>query len=342
MPRFQGGVLLLAVAALAACGGGGGGKQEPAVVLTACNPVAQTGCSAGKKCTWLRTSSATQTGAMACTPSGTVDVGGACRYGADGDTTGYDDCKPGLVCRASTTVSGAQGTCSPICDATSVLSCTPSSSFACSGYGGYFANSGTQPTAGLCDAQCNPLTQVRLSDGAAACGSPNPMSPTQGCYGLPSADSQPTVFTCGAAGPSSMTADAPIAGPVFTNSCAPGYLPLLVQSTGSTTPICVATCSPTDTSLESHPAPGGVTPYTCQAKGGAATEECRYWWALEGASTPASTWSNGLGYCLDYPNYTYGTPATQFPSCTTLSSSATAHNFDPTATDAQFWACTAR
>jgi hypothetical protein len=44
---------------------------------------------------------------------------------------------------------------------------------------------------------------------------------------------------------------------------------------------------------------------------------------------------------VDYTNYEYdsngdGTPDTPWPSCTTISD--TAHNFDATLTDTQFWA----
>jgi hypothetical protein len=331
MNGIRTGWLALLVAGLAACGGGGS-TPEPAVVLTSCNPVAQTGCSAGKKCTWIRINSSTSTGALGCTPAGTVNVGGACQYGADGEASGYDDCRGGEVCLAPGS-SAAQGTCQRICDSSNVLSCTPSSQWACSTYGGYFASGGAAPVAGLCTPQCDPLTQVRLSDGAAACGSPNPATPTLACYGRPGGGGAPTVFTCASAGPSTMTDRQPISGTVYLNSCAPGHLPLMVESTGSTTVICSALCSPADTTLASHPAPGGVAPYGCPG-----TDECRYWWWLEDAGTPVTAWSNGLGFCIDYTYYTYGTPAVTFPSCTTLSS--TAHNFDPTLSDATYWGCT--
>jgi hypothetical protein len=336
MTGIRSGWLALLVASLAACSGGGSTPPEPTVVLTACDPVAQTGCSSGKKCTWIRIStSGTPTGALACTPAGAVDVGGTCQYGADGDTTGYDNCKAGQICLAPNT-SAAQGTCERICNSSNVLSCTPSSQWACSTYSGYFESSGGPAIAGLCQPQCDPLTQVRLTDGAAACGSPNPATPTLGCYGAP-VNGTPTVFTCAPAGPSNMTERQPISGTVYLNSCAPGYLPLMLQSTGSTTVICSAVCSPAYTTLQSHSTPGGVSPYSCQDKGGGSTDECRYWWWIE-AGAPATSWSNGLGFCLDYSYYTYGTPPATYPSCTTLSS--TSYIFDATVNDATFWGCT--
>lgn len=347
MIRFRSGPFLPLVALAAACSGGSGAKSSPAVVLTACDPVAQTGCAAGKKCTWIRTSSSgTPAGALGCAPAGTAAAGAACSYGADGEQTGFDDCRGGLACLAPTNASAAQGTCEALCDVSNAGSCTPASSWACVAYTGYFANSGSAPTAGLCESQCNPLTQVRLSDGAAACGSPDPANPTKGCYGVPAtAAGEPTVFTCALAGPANMTERVPVTGTVYLNSCAPGYEPLLDQSTGSTTPVCVAFCSPVDTTLQSHPSPGGASPYSCQEKGGSATDECRFLWWIEAPGATASAWSNGVGFCLDYPSYMYdsnndGIPDTTFPSCTALS--ATAFNFDATQNDPTFWGCVAR
>ncbi len=346
MVHLRSGLCWALLISSAACGGGGGGggnTQEPTVVLTNCNPVAQTGCSSGKKCTWLRTTtSGTPAGAMACVPNGAVDLDGACSYGADGTSTGYDNCKRGLVCRASASAPSATGTCSTICDATNPMSCTPSTTLACSGYSGFFANQGTNPTSGLCDAQCNPLTQALLTTGAAACGSPNPASPTLGCYGLPSGTTAPSYFTCATAGSATNTSDV-VVNPAYLNACAPGFVPLLLQSTGSSNVICVAYCRPADTTLASHPSPGGQAPYTCAAAGAGGTHECRYWWFFEGATTPLSTWSDGLGFCFDYTKYTYtptvGPPVTS-PSCTTLSD--TAHHYDATVSDAAYWGCVAK
>jgi hypothetical protein len=173
----------------------------------------------------------------------------------------------------------------------------------------------------MCDAQCDPLTQVRLTDNAVACGSPNPATPTLGCYGMPSSTSaQPSVFTCAPAGPSNMTSDVVISTP-FVNGCAPGYLPLFYSATGSTSVICTALCQPADTTLESHATPGGTSPFSCADKGAGGTHECRYWWWLEDPTAATTRWSNGLGFCLDYTRYTYpqGGSTLTFPSCTTQS-----------------------
>lgn len=281
-----------------------------------CNVLEQTGCSAGQKCTWVRTG--LQQGKIACAPDGTVDVNGACQYGSASGGSGYDDCRKGNVCLAKPNVDMAKGTCRSICDSTVAPGAQGSCStgYACSVYSSFF--SGQSTLLGLCDPTCNPLTQVRDWDGAAACGSPDPASPTLGCYGAPNG-----VFTCATAGPASNTSD--VALPVLTlNGCAPGYAPLLHQDSMSSTAICVAYCQPAPTSLESHPSPGGTGAYTCAAKGAGGTHECRYWWMVEDPNLPATPHSNTLGLCFDYAKYTYTTGGTQQfpdPSCATVSTS---------------------
>jgi hypothetical protein len=186
-----------------------------------------------------------------------------------------------------------------------------------------YSNFGTTPTYGGCAPQCDPLTQVRLTDGAAACGSPNPAVPTLTCVGLPSQDSEPSVFTC--AGVLSLTnthrTNAEIAGQVYLNACAPGYLPLLVDSSANPTQYdCIALCRPSATYAGNASLRQGVSPYSCPDKGATAPgEECRYWWLFEGGSTPVSSVTSDLGFCLDYTKYTYGTPPVPDPSCATLS-----------------------
>jgi hypothetical protein len=144
-------------------------------------------------------------------------------------------------------------------------------------------------------------------------------------------------------GSATRTSDVVVPPPVFLNSCAPGFLPLLKQATGSTSVICVATCQPAPTTLESHPNPGGAagSGYTCGDRGAGGTHECRYWWWLE-PMAPYSMYGNTVGFCMDYTRYQYdanhdGTVDTVNPSCATLSGSA--HNFDATLSDAQYWGC---
>lgn len=346
----RGGACALVLASMAGCSGGGGGggsggtnPPEPTVFITACDPIAQTGCSAGKKCAWVRLTSVV--GALGCVPDGTVALDGACRY-ADGGVasgTGYDDCRKGLACRVGTDA-GAVGACAALCSPYTAGSCTPADQYACTTYSGLFQTGSEPSVAGLCDPQCDPITQARLSDGAAACGSPDPASPTRGCYGT-FGQGEPSQFTCSGAGPADMTDREPIPPPAYLNSCAPGYAPLLTAATGNDTAVCIAYCQPADTTLEAHATPGGVAPHDCQSAGGGATAECRYWWWMEGETTPATRWSNGVGFCFDYTYYRYdtnrdGVPDTQMPSCTTLS--ATAFNFSPTVSDAEYWGCVAQ
>jgi hypothetical protein len=131
---------------------------------------------------------------------------------------------------------------------------------------------------------------------------------------------------------------------VYANSCAPGYEPLLFSMTGSTTVICVALCKPASSSSASPGAAVGEagSGHTCPDKGAGSTAECRYWWTLENITAGLSSYSNTLGYCIDYANYRYdsdgnGSADRAWPSCTTLS--PTAHTYDSVLTDAQAWGC---
>lgn len=268
-------------------------------------------------------------GHTACLTDGTVSAGGTCTFGTAGETTGFDNCKRGLAC--------VGGTCQTICSASPD---TCSTNHACVIYSSAPFDIDGMTGVGYCQPTCNPLTQTRDTDGAAACGSPTPASPTLGCYG------GAAVFTCSPAGPAANTSEVVVAN-AFLNSCAPGYEPLLYQMTGSTAVICAALCEPGATSIQSPSQAAGKTGsnYTCPKKGANAPNECRFWWAVE--DTSAAGWvpdkfSNTLGYCFDYPKYMYdsnggNTPNTADPSCLTLSS--TAHTFSTTQTDDIFWGC---
>ena len=192
--------------------------------------------------------------------------------------------------------------------------------------------------AGVCAPTCNPLTQTRDYDSAAACGSPA-ASPALGCFGK-------SIFTCAKVVYPNNKSDAPAAGPAsggfYLNGCAPGYLPVLTSMTGSTQTICVALCQPGPTSVGTTAQAAGVTPYTCPAAGAAAPHECRYWWWMQNTTSASfpDALSNTMGFCIDYTKYTgdrTGAGTTPYPSCTTLS--ATAHTYDATLTDAQYWGC---
>src|ERR1051325_2581699 len=76
--------------------------RDPGVDPSAqlCDPVEQTGCDPGQKCTWVRdqASYSAYSGELACVPDGTVELDGNCTYGLSGGGSGYDNCKKGLIC----------------------------------------------------------------------------------------------------------------------------------------------------------------------------------------------------------------------------------------------------
>jgi len=307
-----------------AAGSSGRDGGTDASVIT-CDPLQQTSCPSNERCAWVAISPTT--GYAACLADGTVAEGGACAAGAYGAATGFDDCRRGLAC--------ANGQCQPICK-TSPDSC--GAHFVCTNYSSVFSSNGIT-FAGVCAPTCNPLTQARDYDGAPACGSPAPATPALGCFGK-------TVFTCSKVVYPNNKSDAPAAGPssggAFLNGCAPGYLPLLQASTGSTETICVALCQPGPTSQAAPANAGGTSPATCAAAGAAPPHECRYWWWLENTASLSfpDALSNAVGFCLDYTKYTgnkSGAGTTPYPSCTALS--PTAHSYDATLTDAQYWGC---
>jgi hypothetical protein len=364
---------------LVACGSKSSSHPDGPMIMTTdaagdamaagCDPVAQTGCDNGQKCTWVRlqATDATQTGVKACVPDGTVPLNGACQWGAAGASTGYDNCTKGNICLASSRKDKATGTCLGICDQTALAGAAGAcpTNYACGGYVNFFYNMNDPATnVGLCDPTCDPLSQTRDYDKAAHCGGPLDANnqPTKACIGLPSSDATPSQFTCGSVLDPTKTGDVSAydatLGGVFLNSCAAGYIPLLYDNTADAKAknqmgvICVAYCKPAPTSSTATTMSGGASPYTCAAAGTGGTHECRYWWFLESSMTPVSAASNGVGYCFNYKNYTFdgsmlhppqGTSVPE-PSCTTLS--ATAMTFDAKSAggtqsipDNLFWGC---
>ncbi len=118
------------------------GKLEVAVeVATLCDPVDQTGCPTGAKCTTgleppLGTPSA---GATICATTGSTTEGNACARGA----SGLDDCAAGLFCLS--------GTCARICQLAA-----PPAGCACTRFAGTFED---QPTVGVCQPSCSLVAQ---------------------------------------------------------------------------------------------------------------------------------------------------------------------------------------
>ena len=81
--------------------GPGGDGGIDAGIVGECNPLDQTGCDAGERCTTARSD---DTSTTVCTSEGTVGNGGSCTV----DSQGIDDCITGLVCDPT-------GSCQPIC-----------------------------------------------------------------------------------------------------------------------------------------------------------------------------------------------------------------------------------
>jgi len=314
-------------------GGTGTGGTGTGGSGVSCDPIAQTGCTSGQRCTWIFTTSST--GHNACLADGTVSVGGACSFGAVGEATGFDNCKKGTSC--------VGGVCKTIC------SPTPDScptNYACDLYAGApFDPSGTLMNVGFCDQTCDPVTQMR-ADGAAACGSPTPGSPTLGCYG-PTANGK---FICAKVISLTKTQGMSAGSPPFINSCAPGFVPEAQDSSQNPAFICTAFCRPTNTVSGSPSGAAGLpaSGYTCPDRGAASPNECRYYWAFfEDYTNPTFTlspYSNTVGVCFNYMTHQYDSngdqlPDTTDPSCTTLTT--TGHAFDPTYSDAAVWGCVA-
>jgi hypothetical protein len=76
-----------------------------------CQPLTQTGCGFGKKCTWKFDSA--DSGHVGCAPNGFNSVGASCIRNPP-RPTGYDDCVQGSYCIGAAV--GGSGTCAAICD----------------------------------------------------------------------------------------------------------------------------------------------------------------------------------------------------------------------------------
>lgn len=286
--------------------------EDTDVAGGACDPLGAAGaqgCDVGEKCTWIRVQdSPVAVGVLGCVPDGTVAVGDSCVTGANGETTGFDNCAAGGICikDACKDVCGFDGSAAAACAADHV----------CTRYSDLFSNGSDDPVAGACAPTCNPLTQAL--DAGGTCGEGN------GCYVMTSADT--SVAVCARAGTAVHGEELP--GGPFANACAPGHTPRKIGE-GSDTYECGALCLPADVTSTTHlDAEGGVAPYTCESKGASppddATngESCRYYWGLE-PFVGVSPFSNTLGFCFKHAVYQYDSNGdhlsdTPFPRCSTL------------------------
>ena len=279
-----------------------------------CNPVAQTGCSPGEKCTWQAVTDTL--GRIACVPDGTVALGSECLVLAPGETAGYDDCVAGAYCLS--------GTCEEIC-ADAPDSCDTTVS-ACSVYPSLFL--GAEFTIGVCDPTCEPGPQTRVSDGAAACG--GIVEHPRGCYGW-TTDSVPT-FVCmpdvsdarHGEMPDPLSPD----GIPHMYSCDAGYFPSMNEPHA-----CTAFCVPAETHSGLPDNSDGLAPFSCTDRGAIApgSMECRYFHPF--IASPDARY-NGSGMCVD-------TSATGIPRCVDLGTDLIDTDGDgaPDTPEHQHWGC---
>jgi len=309
----------------------------PARMVGSCNELTGGGCEANEKCTWVQYGAE---GALGCAPVGHAQDNCACTVGVIG-ATGYDDCAAGLIC--------LEGQCAPICNRADVVSECDANE-ACTEHATFFFHGTPLPThtASVCTRTCDPLTQTRDDTLAPACGSPDPSAPTRGCYGY-------DTFTCMDAGPLTAT-DRQTPASLQNNGCAPGFQPLVFETTGSNVILCAGYCSPLEidnTSAHSmnhkgNPSALAKLPTQAQARAGDATcdigkkgshasSTCVYRWSTIGdlANTAPSQFNTSryvdtLGFCIATAFMSYdpaggGNFTTPWPDCATLAprSSAT-------------------
>ncbi len=327
---------------LVACGGG---KKDPPILIdsgsgsndvdapdvAACNPVTQTGCNAGERCTDVTLQDTPQTvTSIQCVPDGTVDIGGACTQGMPGPN-GFDNCKAGGICvnaECKTTCDPQMAGVASGCDA----------QHSCSRYNGLFTVGG-MILYGACDPQCDPLTQKLLagSGNLEACGSPNPADPSvpgsKGCYRT--GDPFET-FSC-AGVPSSvaglktdrvvpLTDDGTPQGNAFINGCTPGFVAFFFESSLVREARCTGMCAPGEIDTANvanrtgtqalaklfNKATSAAGDGKCVAgkkgSGAANSQNCLFIWPFltdaNGAPGP-STFNETLGMCFSFGQFQY-------------------------------------
>jgi hypothetical protein len=242
--------------------------------------------------------------------------------------TGSDNCGRGLYCNS--------GVCKTVCDPEGGAPFC-GNDFACATYRHGFGNVGENPVAGVCDATCDPLRNTVDGTGEANCkgildttvtnvpGLPNGY-PSRGCYGL-WRDGGRSRWTCASAGAKEGIQDAPVAAPVFINSCAPGFYSGLVMGSGSVQAICSAHCNPADTYMGHAANQGGLkiagVASTCGDRL-AAGKDCTFGWFFEvddNGQLIEDKYGN-LGVCMDWTRYTSGTTMLPLKKCNMLPQNA--------------------
>jgi hypothetical protein len=315
--------------------------DAPIDAYVPCNPVAQSGCQAGEKCTWIididGTATTNDIGHVGCVAVGATPTadGAACNDATAGANGGADTCVAGDLCISRK--------CKPICDPQLVDGSAAGAcetDFSCSIYAGVF-ESGGMAIAGVCEPGCDPLTQ-KLKVGTAnleGCGSQAPAAPSGTC--VPSRGF--LSFHCAPSGSivyGNTDRKPPLtdaAGHPFGNGCAPGFMPFYNEDAFSMTKLCSGMCAPVkmDTAiataqgtplnvkpwgdsnalgkLVADPAPvaghsictAGVKGSLTVADGG--VEDCRYlWFPLAGGDSShavPSPYNDTLGFCFAYSKF---------------------------------------
>jgi hypothetical protein len=305
MKKLAFGALMIGLLSTAACGGG----DSPTLIdgapidsAVACDPVANTGCPDGQKCTWIVLDQNFETGTLGCAaldPS-PVDTDATCQYknqGTGGTVLAVDNCKGGDICDLFT------GTCTAICDSTSATACDQYHS--CGLIEGIF--SGTTPQYGWCDSLCDPVTQKKLSDAGevAACGDGLACywdGPAFTCAGVPTTVTDaPTMY-----GDQEQTLSPTGSTQGYPNGCQPGYQRSpIAHGTMGDYDICTASCTPAPTYTGNTAQSEGVSPHSCAT--GEQTfpnpnpqpEDCLYWSGLTSDAARQHTWKD-YGFCYDY------------------------------------------
>jgi len=314
-----------------------------------CNPLAQTGCNANEMCTWIydlvSADGTNVLGHVGCAPAGDKAVGAQCTRNAAG-AQGYDDCVKGAFCKAKRELvgPGGMGACEQICDNNGGDPMCGSAA-ACVAYHNIFEVSAMN-VAGVCDVKCDPFADNDPNHGSAAPVRPGTQCQSyEGCYGNPG-QMLPTSFSCAreyntdlhdrdectaTSGNSLMNANplGRVGCSTASNGCAQGYMPLLIETTGSMVAVCVAMCQPKScwmgncggatantTYLTGDPTgrqcdpskiSGTFTPATA-GPAGANGDQCVFNWFFEIDTMNmfhTSQYDDTAGWCMDHSKYAY-------------------------------------
>jgi hypothetical protein len=175
----------------------------------ACDPVKQTGCIEGEKCTYVIEQTMPVLGRTACIPDGTVAEGAVCQFVSG---KGYDDCQKGLYC--------INGRCSDIC---SIAPNSCDGARVCALFASLFEDA---DGIGACLPGCNPVAQDCEITG-------------QGCYLLLSAATE-------AAACIEPFQEGQHWAPCDNlNDCSKGFGCNVKAAPGSMDTVCAAYCDPT-------------------------------------------------------------------------------------------------